>query len=153
MKNFLACVVAMWCLVTSVASAEVEPYLHGDKNFPLVWENSQAAWYLDKNSVTVKVNDPPFFIVSAKVVTAGGAETCEVFFDEDDVDMRIFDNSTKDWLHLNPSEVTAENQQAMCIGEAIFYVTQGRKFYGNYLWKSDKEYLDVFSDEFYENLR
>lgn len=134
MKKFLAVLLMTWCLTTSVAFAEFAPFLNGNKNYPLIWENSQTAWYLDKKSATIKVNDPPFFIITAQVLTAGGAETYEFFFDEDDVDMRVFDKAVADWRHLNPSEVTAENQQALYAGEAVFFITQGRKFYGNYLW-------------------
>lgn len=152
MKNFLATLLVTWCLAANIALAELPPFFNGDKNFPLVLENSQAARYLDKNSVTVEVNDPPFFIITAKILTAGGNETCKFFFDENDVDMRIFFDADDDWKHLNPSDIAAE-KNFMYVGEAIFFVAQGRKFYGNYLWKADKKYLDVFRDEFYENLR
>lgn len=150
MKNFFATLLVTWCFAANVTFAQPPPFFNGDKNFPFV-ENSQTA-YLDKNSVTVEVNDPPFFIITAKILTADGNETYKFFFDENDVDMRIFFDAEDDWKHLNPCDVAAE-KNFMYVGEAIFFVAQGRKFYGNYLWKADKNYLDVFRDEFYKNLR
>ena len=157
MKNFLATLLVAWWLTSCVVFAEAPRFWNGDKNYPLIWENSQVAWYLNKNSVTVKINDPPFFIITAQVVTTNDSETYEFFFDEDDIDMRVFDKAIADWQPLNPSEVTAANQHVIYAGEAVFYVTQGRKFYGNYLWKAEvdgKTYnFDRFTDEIYRDWR
>lgn len=157
MKNFLAALLVAWCLTSCVVFAEAPRFWNGDKNYPLVCEDSQSAWYLNKNSVAVKINDPPFFIITAQVVTMSGSDTYEFFFDEDDIDMRVFDKAISDWRPLNPSELTAKNQYAMYVGEAVFYITQGRKFYGNYLWKAKvdgKTYkIDRFTDEIYRDWR
>ena len=155
MKNFFATLFAAWFMATSFAAAESPTFWQGNKNFLRVYENAQRAWYLDKNSISVKVNDPPFYIITAQIVTADGSETCEFFFAEDDIDMRIFDKSISDWRHLNPCDITAQEQYAMYIGEAVFYVTQRRKFYGNYLWKTQvdgkTQYLDKFNDAAYQD--
>jgi len=156
-KNFLAAFLATCCLTTSVAFAEAQDFLNGDKNFPLIRKNSAATWYLDKNSITVKVNDPPFFIVTAKALTNGGTETFEFFFDENEADMRVFDKTLADWRYLNPCDGTADEKFPVYVGEAVFYVWQGRKFYGNYLWKTEVDgkinFTDEFDDSFYKDLR
>ena len=45
----------------------------------------------------------------------------------------------------------------MYVGEAVFYVAQGRKFYGNYLWKAAVDgkinYVDEFNDALYQDWR
>lgn len=158
MKNFLAALLATWCLATCVAFAEENPHFwNGDKNYPLVWEDSQEVWYLDKNSIKVKVNDPPYFIITAQILTTSGTKTYEFFFDEDEPDMRVFDEAVADWRYLNPREFTAKEKYSMYIGEAVFYVGQGRKLYGNYLWKTETDgkinYIDEFSDKLYQNWR
>lgn len=158
MRNFLAALFATWWLVTSVAFAnEHQHFWNDDKNCPLVWEDSQSAWYLDKNSIKVKVSDAPFFIITAQIITPSGTETYEFFFDEDAPDMRFFDKSVADWRYLNPGEVAANEEYLMYVGEAVFYVVQGQKFYGNYLWKTETNgkfnYVDKFNDEIYQGWR
>ena len=158
MKKIFAVVLVTWCLTTAVAfAAEAPRFWNGDTSYPLVWEDSQAACYLDKNSITMKVNDAPYYIITAKIVTTNGTQSYDFFYDEDDADMRIFDRAVADWRYLNPCEVTAEEKPSMYIGEAVFYVSQGRKFYGNYLWKTtvnDKiDYIDEFNDGIYNGLR
>ena len=77
--------------MTSVAFAgESAIFYNEDRNYPLVLDNSRTAWFLDKNSIKINVNDPPFFIITVQVATANGVETCEFFFDEGEPDMRIF---------------------------------------------------------------
>ena len=97
------------------------------------------------------VNDAPFFIITAQTVTAGGTVTYKFFFDESEPDMRVFDVAVDDWRYLNPSKDT---DYRMYIGEAIFYFAHGRKFYGNYLWKTEADdktvYTDKFNDELYQ---
>lgn len=155
MKKFFATFLALW-LMSGIAFAETSRFWNGDKNYPLVWEDT-AAWYLDKNSLNVKVNDPPYFIITARTLTANGTATCEFFFDEDEPDMRIFDQNIGDWQYLNPCDVTAEKKYLMYVGEAVFYVAQGRKFYGNYLWKAAVDgkinYVDEFNDALYQDWR
>lgn len=158
MKNFLAILLATWWLMTSIAFADELPrFWNGDKNYPLVWENSGAAHYLDKNSIKVTINDPPYFIITAQTVTTSGRENYEFFFDEDEPDMRVFDRAVADWRYLNPCESTSTEKFPMYIGEAVFYVVQGRKFYGNYLWKTEVDgkinYADAFKDEIYREWR
>ena len=157
MRNFLASFLVTWWLATSVVlAAEYPRFWLGDRNYPLVWEDSQKAWYLDKNSIKMTVNDAPYFIITAQALTANGTETYEFFFDEDEPDMRVFDKTIADWQYLNPSDATNE-KYLIYIGEAVFYVAQGRKFYGNYLWKTevnDKfDYTDKFSEELYQSWR
>ena len=142
-----------WCLIFTVAgAAETPQFLNGNKKYPLVWDDSQESWYLDKSSIKIKVNDAPFFIITAQILMANGNETYEFFFDEEEADMRIFDRAVSDWRYLNPSDDTSK-KYLMYIGEAVFYVSQGRKFYGNYLWKKKIDdkiiYTNEFADEIY----
>ena len=151
MKKFLLALLAAWCPVTTVAWADSPArFWLDDKNYPLVLKDSQPARYLDKNSIKVKVNDPPFFIITAQTVTADGIETYEFFFDEDEPDMRLFDKTAADWRYLNPSDIAPEEKISMYVGEAVFYVLHGRKFYGNYLWKAEIDDKVVYADEFAE---
>ena len=141
--------------------------------------------YLDKNSIKVEVSDPPYYIITASTITVlnpkhykfkgNGISSQEYtfFYDEDEVDMRYWEiahvesyKSYYKWLYLHPynSIVVNGDKRAVtgygiptCVGEASFYISQGRKFYGNYLWKNfhrnDGAYVDIFNDKFYEILR
>ena len=158
MKNFFTALLATWFLANAVAcAAEVPRFWNGDKSCPLIWEDSATAWYLDKNSIKVKVNDPSFFIITAQIITTSGIETHDFFYDEDEPDMRIFDKTIADWRYLNPCDATAKELPFIYMGEAVFYVANGRKLYGNYLWKTNIDgkiqYTDKFKDEMYQNWR
>ena len=153
MKKFFVLLLMACCFTFTVAdAAELPQFLNGNKNYPLIWKDSQAAWYLDKSSIKIKVNDTPFFIITAQILTANGNETYEYFFDEEEADMRIFDRAVSDWQYISPSDGVSK-KYLMYIGEAVFYVSQGRKFYGNYLWKKEIDdkiiYTDEFADEIY----
>ena len=151
-KLTVVALMLLFFFVANVAyAAKTPPFMNGDKNYPLIWEDSQAMHYLDRSSVKVSVNDAPFFIITAQTVTAGGNATYKFFFDESEPDMRVFDFAVGDWRYLNPSK---DADYRMYIGEAIFYFARGRKFYGNYLWKTEADgktvYTDKFNDELYQ---
>ena len=151
-KLTVGALILLFFVVANVAHAAKAPsFLNGDKNYPLVWEDSQAAHYLDKSSVKVIVNDEPFFIITAQIVTSGGTETYKFFFDESEPDMRIFDNAVADWRYPDPSK---NADYRVYIGEVVFFLTCGRKLYGNYLWKAQDGgktvYIDKFNDALYQ---
>ena len=105
------------------------------------------------------------------------------FYDEEEMDMRLdskADNwelffgttksnkSTANWILLYPPlNWGLSGTRPVCVGEAVFYVSQGRKFYGDYLWDYvsfdsgtfyndidySKRYVQIFQDGFYENLK
>lgn len=183
MKKILAITLLTWFVSVSTVFAYGYPrFWKGDKNFPLIFGKQGIAWYLDKKSITVKVNDPPYYIITGKIFYIGdsdyspdnelysndkeisGTEDYEFFFDEEEFDMRVGDYSIKNWRYLKPSGMYFESGRPMAVGEAVFYVSQGRKFYGNFLWKdlssinadyrNDKvAYFDIYSDDFYKDLR
>lgn len=104
-------------------------------------------------------------------------ESYEFFYDEEKADMRINNSSDQwkyllgeskgDWVYLYPPlNWSLDGCRPARVGEAVFYVSQGRKFYGNYTWNPllfdrgvyymtddyDPQYVDIFKDEFYEKL-
>lgn len=106
---------------------------------------------MDRSSINVTVNDEPFFIITARTVTADGIDTHKFFFDESTPDMRVFDTVAGYWRYLNPCEgLTCP----VYVGEAVFYFALGRKFYGNYFWKEEIDgkirYTDDFPDVLYQ---
>ena len=192
MKKFLAILLLTWCFTASVASAyaiEFPRFWNDDKNYPLIWHDSGIrAGYLNKNSIQIKVNDPPYYIITAQIVIVGkdynstdstqfsdeetfgaasywasheplGVSSCEFFYDEEEPDMRV-KYQTDNWHYVgfNNSGSTILGRM-LHVGEAVFYISQGRKFYGNYLSKykdynsKDYHYYDRFEDKFYSDLR
>lgn len=179
MKKFLAALLVAWTFATSVAFAVGYPrFWKGDTNYPFVWGHQGTAWYLDKNSVKIKRIDSPYYIITAEIISvshsdyspdeekysndkeASSKHHLEFFYDEDEPDMRIYYGSKVNWGYLRPQGSNAESGIWMYVGEAVFYVATGKKFYGNYLWKSEykdaqgnNEYRDIFKDEIYKDLR
>lgn len=190
MKKFFA-ILLLACLTMSIVFAypkEFSPFLNGDRNYPLLYKDSGRAVYLDKSSIQVKLNDPPYYIITAQIVIVGedynytdstqfsdektfgaasywaskeplGISSCEFFYDEEEPDMRV-KYQTDNWQYMgfNNSGATILGRM-LYVGEAVFYISQGRKFYGNYLKKykdresGDYHYYDRFEDEFYSDLR
>ena len=175
MKKFLSALLVTWYLAASVAFAVGYPrFWKGDTNYPLVWGKQGTAWYLDKKSVKIKLNDSPYYVITARTIAvshsdyspgnekysndkdAGSTLDYEFFYDEDEADMRIGYNSN--WRYLRPNGSNVESGMAMYVGEAVFFVATGCKFYGNYLWKYEGykgkiDYLDPFKDDYYKDLR
>ena len=165
MKKIFALILIFWCVVTSVAFAKYPLHWNDDKNFPLVWGHHGMADYLDKNSIEIKLNDPPFYIISFKILEVSNAdlteeqlreynqiqEICyskygyEFFYDEEERDMRSrtrFYYEDKGWSEWNDWHFVrpyvygmSDGLRFTSYGEMAFYVVHRRKFYGNYLWK------------------
>ena len=180
MKKFVVIFLTAYCFIASVAFAESPPkFYNNDKNYPLIYPHNGMPRYLDKNSIKVEVSDPPYYIIKASTITVvnpkhykfegNGISSQEYtfFYDEDEVDMRCYDTnnveSYHNWLYLRPHYIVDSGNAITgvgipaCVGEASFYISQGRKFYGNYLWKNFHRtygaYVDIFNDKFYEILR
>ena len=139
--------------MASVAFAYGYPrFWKGDTNYPLVYGKKDYAFYLDKNSIKIKLNDPPYYIITARTITvysyrdyapgnekysndreATGTDSYELFYDEKEMDMRVKDSKTSVWRYLRPQSDYIMQGQSMYVGEAVFYVVTRRKFYGNYL--------------------
>ena len=191
MKKFLTVLLCTWSLMASIAFAYGYPrFWKGDTNYPCVWGRRGEAVYLNKSSIEFKLNAPPYYIITAQTISiypsdySPGNEKYsndrepgspkdihlyEFFFDEDGMDMREKRSavSNGNWMHLMPQSGDAMRGRRLYIGEAVFYVAVGRKFYGNYLWKAidditgeiykdeqgNDKYWDMFSDEFYTDLR
>ncbi|MBE8951203.1 MAG: hypothetical protein SR3Q1_11535 [Quinella sp. 3Q1] len=173
MKKFFSTLLLAWCFTASVAFAYGYPrFWKGDTNYPLVDGRQSIAWYLDKNSIKIKFNDPPYYIITAQTIVINDSDYSpgnekysndkeisstmdyEFFYDEEELDMRIGDLTISNWRYLRAHEAsTAESYHPMSVGEAVFYIATGRKFYGNYLWKTGDKYFDEFEDVFYKDLR
>lgn len=177
MKTFFAVLLVTWSFAASIAFAYGYPrFWKGDTNYPFVWGHQGTAWYLDKKSIKIKKSDPPYHIITAQIISVGhsdyspgeekygndkeatGNYPLEFFYDEDEMDMRIYYGSKVNWRYLRPLGSNAESGVWMYVGEAVFYVATGRKFYGNYVWKhisynGKTDYLDPFKDNYYEDLR
>ena len=167
--------VAFICALTSVAFAYYPRFWKGDTNYPHIWGHMGAAFYLDKSSIKVKINKPPYYIITAQVIVVLDSDypgerrysndkeayknySHEYFYDEDEMDMREYNPSKDTWHYLGPTYSNAESGRSMAVGEAVFYVAMSRKFYGNYLWKDtdyldEVKYWDMFADSFYKDLR
>lgn len=175
MKTFFAVLLVTWSFAASVAFADDYPrFWRGNKNYPMVWAHMGTAFYLDKSSVKVKLSEPPYYIITAVTIPVsnsgvtpdhprynkdekpGSLLSYEFFYDEDEADMRSGYNSN--WRYLRPQGSNAESGMTMYVGEAVFYVATGRKFYGNYVWKhisynGETDYWDLFKDNYYKDLR
>ena len=189
MKKFWAIFLLTWCFTTSVVFAYGYPrFWKGDTNYPLVWGRRGEAVYLDKSSIKINLNDSPYYIITVQTISvypsdyspgnelysndkeAGSTMDYEFFYDEEEMDMREKHSavSNGNWMYLRPQDGDAMRGRRIYIGEAIFYVATGRKFYGNYLWKAigtgagleaykdeqgNDKYWDMFSDATYKDLR
>ena len=180
------------------SSVKFQNYLRDDKNYPLIFARYESAWYLDKNSIKVEVNDPPYYIISANTIfllldskssfyenNPGALEgdknlnSYRFFYNEDEMEMRLDRKSSNwglffstefnenDWIYIYPPlNWGLSGTRPVCVGEAMFYVALGRKFYGNFLWEDiffdsgveyvnedyKPQYIDIFRDAFYETL-
>ena len=177
MKKFLTVALAVWFLTMSVAFAEAyyEPprFLNGDQNYLNVGGITRLHFYLNTGSIKVTVNDPPYHIITAEVLYVhyndlrqnatgkiGEQHKFIFFYDEDEVDMRAKDGIDADWKFVSPHD---DVEPELFIGEAVFYISQGRKFYGDYSWmywetldrlvEHKPTYWNAFNDSFYEKLR
>ena len=183
-KKFFAAVFVTWFFAVSVARADDYPiFWRGNKDYPLVFGHTGTAFYLNKKSIKIELNAPPYYIITAATVNVSNSGVtpdhpkynkyedpsnvmnCKFFYDEAEMDMREGDISKSSWRYLRPQGINAESGFFLWLGEAVFYVATGRKFYGNYLWKDmdyagkvykneqgEARYRDVFGDNFYKTL-
>ena len=173
-------------------------YLNDDKNYILIFAHSGDAWYLDKTSIKIEVEDPPYYVISANTIFVRLDEELSAnyhssnkellnklnsytfFYDEEEVDMRLRNTPACNWdiffgeadangwhVLYPPLNWGMRGTRPDCVGEAVFYIALGRKFYGNFLWNPlffdrgvyymndnyKPEYLDIFNDKFYESLQ
>ena len=171
--------------MASITFADDYPlFWRGNKNYPIVFGHTGTAFYLDKSSINIELNAPPYYIITAVTVnvlnsgvspdhpkynkdeTPRDTRSYKFFYDEDEMDMREKYSPTTEWRYMRPQGINAESGFFMWVGEAVFYVATGRKFYGNYLWKDvdsrtnethkDEQgkdrYYDVFGDKMYKRL-
>ena len=83
-----------------------------------------------------------------------GTGTFYIYYDEANTQMYECNSTMSNRRYLKPTGSNAESGCPMYVGEAAYYVSQGKKFYGAYTWKDDylNKYIDIFSDDFYANL-
>ena len=125
--------------------------------------------YLDKNSIKVESRQRPFLKISATIIyvsdsywkygehyetfTTISTREMEFFYDEETLDMKSLslphDAESLGWGNCTPYSIYGTE-----IGEAIYYLSQGKKFYGNYLWKKgglDKDVFKYIGDNTYDD--
>lgn len=174
-------------------SGQYPNYWQDNKNYPLVFARNGIAWYLDKNSIQIEVDDPPYYIIKANTILSPISSSAyspnpeldkinsyRFFYDESTMDMRLdsksdnwelffsTESNINDWIYIYPPlNWGLSGCRPVCVGEAVFYVSQGRKFYGDFLWNPlffdsgveyvgtdyKPEYVDVFRDGFYKTLK
>lgn len=162
MKKIFALTLIFLCLSITTTFAYENPYplyWNDDKNFPIIWGRMGRAIYLDKSSIKVNLNDPPFYIISGSWVWGPGKEELEdetrniankkayleyknnlqigfgikFFYDEKEKDMRYASGVNK-WIYVRHG-ISYTHEGSLYLGEAIFYVAIRKKFYGGYLGK------------------
>lgn len=105
------------------------------KNFPFVnAREKDYAFYIDKSSIKVKLKAPPFYIISTKIkvvdenLTAYYEPETEFFYDEENLEMlnrRELPEESWRWRYSTPYSYNEVE-----IGEAIYYLSQGKNFTG-----------------------
>ena len=154
--------------LTSVTHAEWPSYWKGDKKFPLIFGFRMNSFYLDRTSMVVKENNPPYYVIAANVFSVENNTdysyqsnaikhtwTFEIRYDDNETSMYL--KTDDGWTYLSPLATgsTREQEMAMNAGEAMWYVFKGSKFYGAYTWtdsKHSKAESPTFTNGLYDRL-
>lgn len=143
----------------------IPQYLWDDANYPRVWTQMDNAFYLDKSSIYIEMEDPPQYILRALILSTPmhhnhkdimplSISLERLLYDEEEEKMYAWWHRDEEWHYMPPHGSNAESGMGMRVGEAAFYLAYGEKFYGaapkwHHFFKS---YWDVFQDDFYERL-
>ncbi len=140
-------------------------FLWDDENYPRIWAHGVDAWYLDKSSVHVEMEEPPQYILRVFImrtpqfhyndILPSRILSCRFLYDEDEEKMYIGSRTQEDdWRYMPPDGDNAKSGLSMWVGEAAFYLAYGERFYGaSQKWHHGlNKYFDVFNDAFYAHL-
>ena len=143
----------------------IPQYLWDDENYPRVWTQMDDAFYLDKSSINIEMEDPPRYILRALILSTPllhnhkdimplSIKVERLLYDEEEEKMYAWWWQDMQWHYMPPDGCNAESGRGMRVGEAAFYLAYGEKFYGAApIWhRRLNKYWDVFQDEFYERL-
>ncbi len=143
----------------------IPQYLWDDANYPRVWTQMDNAFYLDKSSIYIEMEDPPQYILRALILSTPmlhnhkdimplSIKVERLLYDEEEEKMYAWWWQDMQWHFVPPDGCNAESGRGMRVGEAAFYLAYGEKFYGAApIWhRRLNKYWDVFQDEFYERL-
>lgn len=160
-------------MVSSVAFANYPRFLNGDENYILVDGHMGIAWYLDRSSIDVLAEDPPGYFIEVTVVTAksaidderdfyerGGAgkiietEQYNYLYNRETMVMCVHNREAQKWVEIDPWGPWAQTGIRMPAGEMAYYLTYGKKFYGQSERYSPSlgKYYTPFSDGFYDDV-
>lgn len=139
-------------------------YLWDDENYPCIWARQGWAEHLDKSSVYIVMESPPQCILVALVlrapmfhnndIMAGGVHSYKFLYDEEEEKMYEWRERAQEWMYLPPVGGGTIERSLRSVGEAVFYLAYGERFYGaSPKWDAKiKQSVDVFGDVFYERL-
>ena len=140
-------------------TSKIRPYLWGDTNFPLVWICHEWAWYLDESSIYVEMEAPPQYILRVIAIKQTflhyddspprTIRSHRFLYDEDEGKMYDWNPRMKNWHYMMP-----EKNDDIYMGEAVFYLVYGEKFYDvSPRWRRKRNpWLDIKDEWFYERL-
>ena len=163
----VCCIYVLFLSVTAQAlKLEYPQYYNGNHNIPLIWGHMDTGWFLDRTSIVCEEYNPPCYTLAANVIVVNNANqgntdiykvhTIRLFYNYNDLKMYVDRNpNASDWRYLKPTGSNAESGMPMYMGEAMFYVSYGKRFYGSRKWYNSflKKHIEVFSDKFYEKLQ
>ncbi|MBR1397055.1 MAG: hypothetical protein IJ563_05935 [Selenomonadaceae bacterium] len=178
MKKFLAIMfLIMICAASVTYAANYPKYLNWDNNCQLIWTYSRNGLYLKRDSIIVEQLDKNNYVITADIVNVSYPVDKDNYTDEQitfadnanehriipfrfkydvkKIKMYVEDtvNNNKEknkikWKYLDPNKADSYSGYKTRIGEILFYITQGHKFYGGHTWKTQTE---VFTDSFYSD--
>ena len=149
-KAAAAIVILSVILIQSAASATVYPkYLDGDRNYILFDGFQGVGRYLVRDSLKVKVDAPPAYVIAVDWVSVNDADRNSTAISPGKMHTVLaFNTDTRQLFtlvkgKLNPLKrdaTRAEGEALVRLAEIVFCLTTGEKFYGD------------LSDEFYPDL-
>ena len=163
LKRATLMLMLMLLTIFGTASAKVPHYLNV-RVLILSGMHGGTAWYLDKSSVLVEIDDPPAYVITYQLFPARyDLETGEIIrvyealqekylYNVKEHEMRKFNGT--EWDYIPPIGSLAETGNEFS-GEMAFYIAFGKKFYGGRQWidRSTGEMRNPnFGEEIYERV-
>lgn len=141
-------------------TSKIHRYLRDDKNYPLVWISQEWAWYLDKGSIYVEMEESSQCILRVLVLDMTflhyddslprSMHSYRVRYNKDEGKMYEWNFNAEEWRYLPPDR----SNTSLYVGEAAFYLVYGEKFYAvSPRWHRKRNpWLNMDDKWFYERL-